>query len=63
MLIVYAAWCTNIVKSHRPQGIAHVQSCELTGQSWEADIEVDAQEVPLPTPIHHHAGLGLSCQI
>ena len=41
------------VLPHRAQRIADIQRGELAGQGRVADVEVDAQQLPLRAAVHH----------
>ena len=41
------------VLAHRAQCIADIQRGELAGQGRVADVEVDAQQLPLRAAVHH----------
>ena len=41
------------VLAHRAQRIADIQRGELAGQGRVADVEVDAQQLPLRAAVHH----------
>ena len=43
--------------AYRAQGITDVQGCKLASKGWEADVEVDSQQVPMHAPVHHHLRL------